>query len=462
MLAALIGEIMSKAIVVAVGDIPLNRLNDLLKQNDITTTVIDTSSKSADELNQLLDEQEQSQCVLIKGINTFQKLPTAIAATKQQKILLYSSPLSGLSHNFENSNDIKPQHLITNWEASLHEALQLVEKDSSLLLCDLDDILDNSDVFLAEIFAVQSAVDVKQPNYPKQLLANHLACIQLYEQDSVFALYDEALSIGKLFGEFTVHLGPDTEEIKSTADLAGKSVLQRLTDSNQEIQGKAARIHELQQQLNETETKLVETQASLEDIRLEKNQVEQALTEMSKTHKERVKELESHLESLKNTKQAFEENISELNDQLGQSKTLNKQQAEKLESLQQQLNSTNKKLKEATENKEQIVAEYDKRIEQAQQHSANLEKEQQEIVKELEKTLEATKQAKQQKDQELNKQADVVAEQNNQVAALKKKSAELQQVQENLQQQLESTNTKLKEATENKAQMVAEYDKRIM
>ena len=470
---------MPKAIVVAVGDTPLNPLNDLLKQNSISSNVIDASTSSVDEIDKLIQADDQGQCVLLKGVSSLSQHIPRIADATEKLVLLYCSPATALANALETSNGkVKPEQVINRWQESVSQAMAMVEESELYSLCDLNDVLEHSSLFLKDFFAINKAAAFKPSTYTKKQLANHLATLYLFEQDDAFALYDEALSIGKLFGEFTVHLGPEVEDLKSKAEAVGKSVLETLTVNYREIQAKAARIQELQKQLNDTETKQGDVQASLEKIKSEKNDVEQALNQMSETHKERVKELESHLESLKNTKQAFEVNISELNDQLGQSKTLNKQQAEKLESLQQQLNSTNTKLKEATENKEQIVAEYDKRIEQAQQHSANLEKEQQEIVKELnefkqllqaekqdkkelEKTLEATKQAKQQKDQELNKQADVVAEQNNQVAALKKKSAELQQVKENLQQQLESTNTKLKEATENKAQMVAEYDKRI-
>ena len=470
---------MPKAIVVAVGDTPLNPLNDLLKQNSISSKVIDATTSSVDEMDKLIHADDQGQCVLLKGVSSLSQHIPRIADATEKLVLLYCSPATALANALETSNGkVKPEQVINRWQESVSQAIALVEESELYSLCDLNDVLEHSSLFLKDFFAINKAAEVKPSTYTKKQFANHLATLYLFEQDDAFALYDEALSIGKLFGEFTVHLGPEAEELKSKAEAVGKSVLETLTVNYREIQAKAARIQELQKQLNDTETKQGDVQATLEKIKSEKNDVEQALNQMSETHKERVKELESHLESLKNTKQAFEVNISELNDQLGQSKTLNKQQAEKLESLQQQLNSTNTKLKEATENKEQIVAEYDKRIEQAQQHSANLEKEQQEIVKELnefkqllqaekqakkelEKTLEATKQAKQQKDQELNKQADVVAEQNNQVAALKKKSAELQQVKENLQQQLESTNTKLKEATENKAQIVAEYDKRI-
>ena len=470
---------MPKAIVVAVGDTPLNPLNDLLKQNSISSKVIDATTSSVDEIDKLIQADDQGQCVLLKGISSLSQHIPRIADTAEKLVLLYCSPATALANALETSNGtVKPEQVINRWQESVSQAMAMVEESELYSLCDLNDVLEHSSLFLKEFFAINKAAAFKPSSYTKKQFSNHLATLYLFEQDDAFALYDEALSIGKLFGEFTVHLGPEIEELKSKAEVVGKSILETLTVNYREIQAKAARIQELQQKLNDTEAKQVELEASLENIKSKKNEVEQALSQMTQTHEERVKELESQLESLKSTKQAFEDNISELNDQLGQSKTLNNQQAEKLESLQQQVNSTITKLKEATENKEKIVAEYDQRIVQAQQNAANLEKEKQEIVKELnefkqllqaekqaktelEKTLEAIKQAKQQKDQEFNKQADIVAEQNNQVAALKKKIAELQQIHENLQQQLESTNTQLKEAIENKAQMGAEYDKKL-
>ena len=180
---------------------------------------------------------------------------------------------------------------------SVSQAIALVEESELYSLCDLNDVLEHSSLFLKDFFAINKAAEVKPSTYTKKQFANHLATLYLFEQDDAFALYDEALSIGKLFGEFTVHLGPEAEELKSKAEAVGKSVLETLTVNYREIQAKAARIQELQKQLNDTETKQGDVQATLEKIKSEKNDVEQALNQMSETHKERVKELESHLES---------------------------------------------------------------------------------------------------------------------------------------------------------------------
>lgn len=476
------GDTMPKAIIMAVGDTPLNSLRDLLKLNNISDSVINVDSNTQDEVVRLASSDEQSQCIFIKGVCDLAQILPKLSDCADNIVLLYCSPITALGNSLELSDgSIKPEHTVSLWQKSVSQAMELVEENDSYLLCDLNDILGHQSSFLTSLFSIEQAVELKPSVYTKKLLANHLASIQLFEDDDAFALYDEALSIGRLFGDFTVHLGPDTDEIKQSAIDFGQSVFQQFISHNQEMRAKAARIQELQLQLNDTEAKQVEIQASLENITSEKNEVEQALSQMTKSHEERVKELESQLESLKNTKLAVEENISELNEQLGQSKTLNKQQSEKLESLQQQLESTNIKLKEAKENKDKVVAEYDERIKQSQQHTANLEKEKQEIVKkleehekllqsekqakhELEQILLETKQANQIKDEQISQQSNALAEQNNQVTTLKVKIAELQQTQESLLVEKESLidakeqqQSKINECVEENRRIVAEH-----
>ena len=476
------GDTMPKAIIMAVGDTPLNSLRDLLKLNNISDAVINVDSNTQDEVVRLASSNEQSQCILIKGVRDLAQILPKLSDCADYIVLLYCSPITALGNSLELSDgSIKPEHAVSLWQKSVSQAMELVQENDSYLMCDLNDILGHQSSFLASLFSIEQAVELKPSVYTKKLLANHLASIHLFEDDDAFALYDEALSIGRLFGDFTVHLGPDTDEIKLSAIDFGQSVFQQFISHNQEMRAKAARIQELQLQLNDTEAKQVEIQASLENITSEKNEVEQALSQMTKSHEERVKELESQLESLKNTKLAVEENISELNEQLGQSKTLNKQQSEKLESLQQQLESTNIKLKEAKENKDKVVAEYDERIKQSQQHTANLEKEKQEIVKkleehekllqsekqakhELEQILLETKQANQIKDEQISQQSNALAEQNNQVTTLKVKIAELQQTQESLLVEKESLidakeqqQSKINECVEENRRIVAEH-----
>lgn len=368
---------MPKAIVVAVGDTPLNPLNDLLKQNSISSNVIDAAASSVDEIVEFIRTDDQAQCLLLKGVSSLcQHIPRIADATKKL-VLLYCSPATALGNALEISNGtVKPEQVINRWQESVSQAMALVEESELYSLCDLNDVLEHSSLFLKDFFAINKAADLKPSTYTKKQFANHLATLYLFEEDDAFALYDEALSIGKLFGEFTVHLGPETEELKSNAEAVGKSVLEQLSANHQEIQAKGARLQQLQQQLNDTQSKESELHASVEKLKAEKSKVEEALGQTTKSHEEQIKELETQLEALKNTKLAFEKNIAELNEQLGQSKTLNTQQSEKLESLQKQLEQANSDNKQAVQDKKAIEEQYQsasEKLEEANKRLAELE-----------------------------------------------------------------------------------------
>ncbi|WP_273346675.1 hypothetical protein [Alteromonas australica] len=371
---------MPKAIVVAVGDTPLNPLNDLLKQNSISSNVIDAAAHSLDDIDKLI-KKDGHQCVLLKGISSSELL-SRLAGTAESLVLLYCSPTTALGDALEVSNgSVKPQQMINHWQESVSQAMELVEEDDSYSLCDLNNILAHPSLFLAEFFAIEKAAESKASKYTKKLFASHLATLHLFEQDDAFTLYDDALSIGKLFGEFTVHLSPETEELKSNAESVGKSVLEKLSVNHREIQTKSSQIQELQQQLNDTHSKQSEIQASVEKLEAEKNNAEEVLVQTTKTHEDRVKELETQLESLKDIKLAFEKNIADLAEQLGQSRTLNKQQSEKLESLLAQqallIEAKEKQLSElnaCAEDNRRIMAEREAATKQLEQTNSENKK----------------------------------------------------------------------------------------
>ena len=132
---------MPKAIVVAVGEPPLNPLNDLLKQNTISTIVIDAAANSVDEIDKLIKADEQCQCVLLKGVNLSSQHIARFAGATEKLVLLYCSPTTTLSHSLEISNgSIEPEQAINWWQESVSQAMELVQECDSYLLCDLNDI----------------------------------------------------------------------------------------------------------------------------------------------------------------------------------------------------------------------------------------------------------------------------------------------------------------------------------
>ena len=308
------GDTMPKATVVAVGDTPLNPLNDLLKQNSISSKVVDATTSSVDEIDKLIQADDQCQCVLLKGVSSLGQHIPRIADATEKLVLLYCSPTTALSNSLELSNgSIKPELAINQWQEAVNQAMELAQENDSYSLCDLSDILNNPSTFLAEFFAIEKAAESKLSTYTKKQFANHLATLHLFEQDDAFALYDEALSIGKLFGEFTVHLGPDSDEIKQSAVDSGQSVFNQLITNHQEIQSKCNEIENLKAQSSE-----------------------------------KVNALENQIAELQHTKAAFEENSTQLQEELKKSKALADQQSSKIEDLQGTKQNIESKLQAAT------------------------------------------------------------------------------------------------------------------
>ena len=308
------GDTMPKAIIMAVGDTPLNSLRDLLKLNNISDAVINVDSNTQDEVVRLASSDEQSQCILIKGVRDLAQILPKLSDCADNIVLLYCSPITALGNSLELSDgSIKPEQAVSLWQKSVSQAMELVEENDSYLLCDLNDILGHQSSFLASLFSIEQAVELKPSVYTKKQLANHLASIHLFEDDDAFALYDEALSIGRLFGDFTVHLGPDTDEIKQSAIDSGQSVFQQFISHNQEIEAKHIEIENLKAQRDE-----------------------------------RVNSLEKQISELQHAKATLEENITQLQDDLSNNKKASEQQDNKLQALEESKQDVELKLQAAT------------------------------------------------------------------------------------------------------------------
>lgn len=420
------GDTMPKAIIMAVGDTPLNPLRDLLKLNNISDTVIDAESNKQDEIVRLATSDEQSQCILIKGVSELAQILPKLSDCADYIVLLYCSPITALGNSLELSDgSIKPEQAVSSWQKSVSQAMELVEENDSYLLCDLNDILDNPTAFLAELFAIEKAAESNLSTYTKKQLANHLATLHLFEQDDAFALYDEALSIGKLFGEFTVHLGPDTEEIKQSAVDSGQSVFNQLITNHQEIQAKSNEIESLKALSNE-----------------------------------KVNALEKQIAELQHTKAAFEENSTQLQEELKKNRALAEQQLNKIEELQDSKKNIEAKLQAATSQleksqnevtalaselstKEASLAESHERVTNLQSHLQ--EKEQ--LNKQLQNLTEELKATSAKLNEELTHQKQVLADRDKDKEA---KTAALKEIENKLQsvnQQVSELNSEKTELT---------------
>ena len=419
---------MPKAIVVAVGDTPLNPLNDLLKQNSISSKVIDATTSSVDEIDKLIQADDQGQCVLLKGVSSLSQHIPRIADATEKLVLLYCSPATALANALETSNGtVKPEQVINRWQESVSQAMALVEESELYSLCDLNDVLEHSSLFLKDFFAINKAAEFKPSTHTKKQFANHLATLHLFEQDDAFALYDEALSIGKLFGEFTVHLGPDTDEIKQSGAESGQSVFKQLISNHQEIQSKHNEIESLKAQSSE-----------------------------------KVNALEKQIAELRHTKAAFEENSIQLQEELTKNKQLAEQQASKIEALQDSKQNIETKLQAVTAQIEKSQNEMTALASELSDKEASLTENQERLTNlqsqlqgkeqrntQLQNQIEELKASSAKLNEELSQQKQLAAESDkdkaSKTAALKELENKLQsvnqQVSELSSEKIELTNT---------------------
>ena len=416
---------MPKAIVVAVGDTPLNPLNDLLKQNSISSKVIDATTCSVDEIDKLIHADDQGQCVLIKGVSSLSQHIPRIADATEKLVLLYCSPATALANALEASNGtVKPEQVINRWQESVSQAMAMVEESELYSLCDLNDVLEHSSLFLKEFFVINKAAEFKPSTYTKKQFANHLATLYLFEQDDAFALYDEALSIGKLFGEFMVHLGPDTDEIKQSAAESGQSVFKQLISNHQEIQSKYNEIESLKAQSSE-----------------------------------KVNALEKQIAELQHTKAAFEENSIELQQELTKNKALAEQQASKIEALQDSKQNIETKLQAVTAQIEKSQNEMTALASELSAKEASLTENQERLTNlqsqlqgkeqrntQLQSQIEELKASSAKLNEELSQQRQVITESDKDKAA---KTAALQE----LENKLQSVNRRVSELNSEKIEL---------
>jgi chromosome segregation ATPase len=416
---------MPKAIVVAVGDTPLNPLNDLLKQNSISSKVVDATTSSVDEIDKLIQADDQCQCVLLKGVSSLGQHIPRIADATEKLVLLYCSPATALANALEASNGtVKPEQVINRWQESVSQAMATVEESELYSLCDLNDVLEHSSLFLKEFFVINKAAEFKPSTYTKKQFANHLATLYLFEQDDAFALYDEALSIGKLFGEFMVHLGPDTDEIKQSAAESGQSVFKQLISNHQEIQSKHNEIESLKAQSSE-----------------------------------KVNALEKQIAELQHTKAAFEENSIELQQELTKNKELAEQQASKIEALQDSKQNIETKLQAVTAQIEKSQNEMTALASELSAKEASLTENQERLTNlqsqlqgkeqrntQLQSQIEELKASSAKLNEELSQQRQVITESDKDKAA---KTAALQE----LENKLQSVNQRVSELNSEKIEL---------
>jgi hypothetical protein len=258
---------MPRAVLISVGELSLEPIKTLVESNGVTTATIavtDAASlKSLEALTYKLSEQEQqAECLLVQANSNAQKNVSAFNSVATH--LIYSSPETYLTQclvaNQTNENaDAAIELYIQQYSSHVQSFLNALEQDSALNLCSIDDILANPAAFMKTVFErdSQETKTETSPSLVYQIMALSSAAA-LVDKDELYERYDDALSVGQLFGEFSVHLSPDSDTFKNKV-----SVLSQVAKT---IQQKNQQISTLNQQAKEGTAKLSEKETQFSQL----------------------------------------------------------------------------------------------------------------------------------------------------------------------------------------------------
>ena len=333
---------MPRAVLISVGELSLEPIKTLLESNGVTTAIIavsDTASlKSLDALTSKLSEQHQkAECLLVQASNGVEKSISAFSGVTTH--LVYSSPETYLTQRLvanlaSESADITHQELTQQiskqYGKHIQHILNAIEQHSALSLCSIDDILANPAPFLKTVFEIDSQeTKAESPtNLVYQTMALSAAAV-LVDNDELYELYDDALSVGQLFGEFSIHLSPDSDTFKRKATLLNQ-VAKAIHQKNQQIST-------LNQQAQEGTVKLSEKETQCSQL---SEQLKQALAKANERLTAKEKEcttlqqtLDAKTNELGDKAKEADESKAKLSEKATQCNQLTQQIAEKAEQI---------------------------------------------------------------------------------------------------------------------------------
>ncbi|WP_375278978.1 hypothetical protein [Alteromonas australica] len=378
---------MPRAVLISVGELSLKPIKTLVEANNVTVATIavsDTASlKTLESLTNKLSEQEQNaECLLVQALNGVEQSVSAFDGVSTH--LVYSSPETYVTQRLaaaqsELTTDAVIQLSSQQYIQHVKSALHAFEQDAALRLCSLDDILGNPTSFIKTVFHkdCQDAINEPSSNLVYQTTALS-ATAALVNNDEIFELYDDALSVGQLFGEFSVHLSPDSDTFKSKSSLlneVAKAILQ-----------KNKQIATLNQNVTENKTQLAEKDKALINTNEVLAAQQQEFTALQQRLEAKAKELESKTNDVNATKEKLSEKENQnnqLTQQLAEQETaaLEKSNAlrgelesqeQALAKVSQELTAKDKEYKELQQCFEAKAKELDEKVKDATSISAEL------------------------------------------------------------------------------------------
>ncbi|XLP06770.1 hypothetical protein ACI7YQ_16825 [Alteromonas marina] len=304
---------MPRAVLISVGELSLEPIKTLVERNGVTTATIavsDTASlKNFDALTSKLSEQDlNAECLLVQATSGVEQ--SDLGFTGITTHLVYSSPETYLTqcliaNQASDNADVAIQYYIQQYRKHIQSALSALKQDSTLNLCSIDDVCANPASFLKAVFEIDSQeTKAESPtNLVYQTMALSAAAV-LVDNDELYELYDDALSVGQLFGEFSVHLSPDSDTFKNNARLLNQVAI-AIMQKNQQISALNQQAKEGTAKLSEKEThcnQLVEQKTKAEEqnsaLRSELEKQKQALAEAREQLAIKEQECITQLQSL--------------------------------------------------------------------------------------------------------------------------------------------------------------------
>lgn len=378
---------MPRAVLISVGELSLKPIKTLVEANNVTVATIavsDTASlKTLESLTNKLSEQEQNaECLLVQALNGVEQSVSAFDGVSTH--LVYSSPETYVTQRLaaaqsELTTDAVIQLSSQQYIQHVKSALHAFEQDAALRLCSLDDILANPTSFIKTVFHkdCQDAINEPSSNLVYQTTALS-ATAALVNNDEIFELYDDALSVGQLFGDFSVHLSPDSDTFKSKSSLLNE-VAKAMLQKNQQIATLNQKVTENKTQLAEKDKALIKTNEVLAAQ-------QQEFTGLQQTLEAKNKELDSKTKDVIATKDKLSEKenqYNQLTQQLAEQKTaaLEKSNAlrgelesqeQALAKVSQELTAKDKEYKELQQCFEAKAKELDEKVKDVTSISAEL------------------------------------------------------------------------------------------
>lgn len=382
---------MPRAVLISVGELSLEPIKTLVERNGVTTATIavsDTASlKNFDALTSKLSEQDlNAECLLVQASNGVENSASAFSGVTTY--LVCSSPETYLTQRLV-ANQANESIDITNQELTqqvgkqygkhIQHILNAFEQHSALSLCSIDDILANPASFLKTVFELDSQETNAEPspNLVYQTMALSAAAA-LVDNDELYELYDDALSVGQLFGEFSVHLSPDSDTFNNNARLLNQVAI-AIMQKNQQISALNQQAKEGTAKLSEKEThcnQLVEQKTKAEEqssaLRSELEKQKQALAEAREQLAIKEQECITQLQSLDaKTKElgAKAKEADESKDKLSEKETHLNQLVEQITKAEEQSSALRSKL----EKQKQALAEASEQLNAKDQECTTLQ-----------------------------------------------------------------------------------------